>query len=408
MIKRNIYSKLKKYIKKKEILALIGSRQVGKTTLMKQLFEEDKRKKKFISFDSETDLNLFENNIEDFIKLHVKNYDILFIDEFQYAKLGGKQLKYIYDTYGTKVIISGSSAPELTIQSLSYLVGRVFIFTIYPISFTEYLTYTNKDLLEIYNNKVSLENKHLFDDFFKKFLQFGTYPQVITQKSEEDKKFVLNSLTSNYLLKEIKDILAYKSSFEFQNLLKSLALQDGTLLNKSNLGSDLGININKITEMINVLEQTFIVTKLRPVQSKKIKELIKSPKIYFLDYGFKNSLIDNFKPLELRIDKGEILESFILSELLKLDKKVKFYNYKNSSEVDFIIEENNELIGIEVKSNLTGLKVERGLREFIKKFSPKKIYIFNLNQEGIINIEDVEVEFLHHLNVAKIFGGDRK
>lgn len=340
---------------------------------MKELYENvDRDKKKFILFDEEITLNLFENNLDDFIELYVKNYDYLFIDEFQYANDGGKKLKLIYDKYKIKIIISGFSAPELIIQSLQYLVGRIFIFNINPLSFEEFLIY-------------------------------GGYPDIVIEENKEDKQFALKTLINTYLLKEIKDILKSKSSFEYENLLKFIAITDSTILNRTNISSDLGIYISKVNEMINVLSNTFIINILKPFQNKKIKELIKSPKIYFNDLGFKNGILNIFNPINLRVDKGAILESFILSELEKKEiENLNFYNYKNSSEIDFTFEKNSELIGIEVKSNLSGLKVERGLREFIVKYNPKIIYIYNLNVEGELKINNTKIIFTHHINVSKI------
>lgn len=404
MIERKIYPKLEKYLLKKEILVLIGSRRVGKTTLMKKLYDNtNSDKKKFVLFDEEINLNLFENNLDDFIELYVKNYDYLFIDEFQYAKDGGKKLKLIYDKYKIKIIISGSSAPELTIQSLQYLVGRIFIFNINPLSFEEFVKYKNFDLIGIYKKGITQKNISLFNKLFEEFLIYGGYPDIVIEENKEDKQFALKTLINTYLLKEIKDILKYKSSYEYENLLKFIAITDSTILNKSNISSDLGIYISKVNEMINVLSNTFIINILKPFQNKKIKELIKSPKIYYNDLGFKNGILNIFNPINLRVDKGAILENFILSELKKKEiENLNFYNYKNSSEVDFTFEKNAELIGIEVKSNLSGLKIERGLREFIIKYNPKEIYVYNLNVEGELKINNTKIIFTHHINVNKI------
>jgi len=403
MISRKIYSQLEQNLKKKEILALIGSRQVGKTTLMEKLYQTINAKKKFITFEEETVLNLFENNFEDFIEVYVKNYQYLFIDEFQYAKEGGKKLKLIFDKYKTKMIISGSSAPELAIQSLSFLAGRVFIFEIYPLSFEEFLNYKHPEFLTTYLKNINQKNLPLVEKLFQEFLIYGGYPQIVIQKTKEEKEFVLKNLINTYLLKEIKDILAYKSSYEFENLLKILAITDSTLLNKSNLSSDLGTYANKINEMLNVLKNTYILNIIKPYTNKKIKELIKSPKTYFQDLGFKNALLRNFNKLDLRVDKGAILENFILSELTKLELTPLFYNYKNSSEVDFLIEKNGKKFAIEVKSNLNGLKVNKGLKVYIEKYNPDEIYIFNLNTEGEIKINNTKIIFLHHLNIFSVF-----
>jgi uncharacterized protein len=402
LIKRTIYPKLKTYLKKPEIMALIGSRQVGKTTLLKELYSEIKESKNFISFDNELVLNQFENNLETFEMVYVKPYKYLFIDEFQYAKKGGKKLKYLYDKYKIKIIISGSSAPELSINSLSFLTGRIFVFEIYPLSFEEFLNYKNPSLEKLYLNKVSIKDFELIKQDFEEFLLYGGYPQVVLQKNSEEKIFALKNLVGNYLLKEIKDILDYKSSFEFENLLKFLALTDSTILNKSNISSDLGIHILKITEMINVLKNIYILNILTPYTNVKIKELIKSPKTYFLDLGFKNLLINNFNKLDLRTDKGAILENFVLSEYVKKDLDVKFYNYKNRSEIDFVLNQNSNLLGIEIKSKLSFLNIQQSFIHFFEKTNSKKIMVLNLNQEGTQTLGENKIIFTNILNLHNL------
>src|SRR3989344_1250764 len=139
-INRFLEKELLKYAHKKEIIAVVGPRQCGKTTLLKHIFNSLKRAV-FIDFEDRETLELFNDDIKSFVEIYVKGNDYLFIDEFQYAKEGGKNLKYIYDNCKIKIFISGSSATELSIQSVKFLVGRIFVFTLYPLSFEEYLNY---------------------------------------------------------------------------------------------------------------------------------------------------------------------------------------------------------------------------------------------------------------------------
>lgn len=394
MIQRDIYPKLQKLYKKPDILALVGSRRVGKTTLMQLLYGEETRKKEFLSFDNQEVLNLFQMNIKEFANLYVKPNSVLFIDEFQYAKEGGKHLKYLYDTYKTKLVISGSSTPELTIQSLSYLVGRVFTITIYPLTFKEFIRYKETKYLPILQNPTK-QTIPLLQPYFEEYLQFGGYPQVILEKTTDEKIQRLKQIVNTYLLKEIRDILQYKDSILFERFLKVLALQEGGLLNKSKLSSLLDTHLHKVTEILNVLEQTFIITQLQPYHNSKIKELIKSPKLYFQDSGFRNVLLNNFNTIHQRIDKGAIYEQFILQTLKQTEKPIKFYNYKNSSEVDFLL----DTLPIEVKSHLSAPKVERGFHSYLDKFNPKNAIVFNENVLETITIHTQKVEFKHFFSV---------
>ena len=154
-IERTLIGKINRFLDTREIIAIVGPRQCGKTTLMRHIFSRLENAL-FIDFEKRENLELFENDIESFIKLYVKNYQYLFIDEFQYAKDGGKKLKYIYDSQNIKIYLSGSSSSELSIESIRFLVGRIFIFHLYPFSFQEFLSYKNEQLL----NEIYFNNKH--------------------------------------------------------------------------------------------------------------------------------------------------------------------------------------------------------------------------------------------------------
>lgn len=399
IIKRDILDKLKKNLKRKEILALVGSRQVGKTTLMEELKKEISSSYIFLTFENIEILRLFEEDINYFIKKYVKENDYLFIDEFQYAKNGGQKLKFIYDTEKIKIIISGSSQPELAINSLQYLVGRVFIYEIFPISFKEFLRYKSSSesflLTELSSQKRLINIKQ----YFNEYLIYGGYPKVILEEKIEDKINVISNLVNSYLLKEIKDILNYKNIYEFENLLKKIAIQDGFILNKNTISQDLGIYNNKLAEMVNILEKTYIIGVTRPFLNNKSKELIKSPKIYLQDLGFKNSLIKNFNELDLKSDKGEIYENFIYNAALKNDTKLNFWNLHNRYEVDFVYEVNGNIYGFEVKSKLKDNTLNKSMKKFISEFGPKQLYIFNENIDSNFNFEGTEIIFTNYLNI---------
>ncbi|MFP4403767.1 MAG: ATP-binding protein [Nanoarchaeota archaeon] len=399
MIKRKIENKLLKLFKRKEILALVGSRQVGKTTLMNWLYNTiNIDGKKIISFEKYEILSLFENDLDSFIELYIKNNKYLFIDEFQYAKNGGKKLKRIYDEFKIKIIISGSSVPELSIQSLQFLVGRVLIIQINQISFEEYINYKDKKLLNLYNKGISKESFLLFKNYFEEYLIFGGYPEVVLEKDNEIKKEILKSLINTYLLKEIKDILSYKDSFEFEKILEILSINLGSILNKTNLSNTLGISRYKFDEIISVLQKTYIIQLLKPLSNSKIKEIIKSPKIYFKDNGFRNLLINNFNKLNIRNDKGFIYENFVLNEINNHNLKAHFYKYRNGAEIDFII--NN--IAFEIKSSLNNMNIEKSFSGFIEKIKPKKIYVLNEKIFGERTIKNTKIIFTHIINIKHI------
>ena len=403
MIERDIFSILNKDLTRKEIMALVGPRQIGKTTIMKELFKKCENNGNFISFENFKLRDLFENNIELFIETYVKNNKFLFIDEFQYAKNGGKQLKFIFDSYDNiKIVISGSSQPELAIHSLQYLVGRVRIYEILPLTFKEFIQYKSNLNKVLFNEIRNQDSFKLISLYFEEYLIYGGYPCVVVENTFDEKKLKLQDIVNTYLLKDIKDILSYKNIYEFENVLKKLALQDGKLLNKSSISMDFEINKNKISEIISVLSKTYVLYLLQPYFNNKSKELIKSPKTYFLDLGFKNLLINNFNNLDLKSDKGEIYENFICNQLFRSNFKLNFWNEKNRYEVDFVLEKDGNIYGFEIKSKLSNSNLTNSLKKFIEEFSPKIIYVFNENIDDEIKYEKTKVIFTNYMNIFKV------
>ncbi len=155
-IHRELENLIKPFVKRKEVLAIIGPRQVGKTTFLQYLSSQlrgEGKLVKFITFEKRSDLELF-NNIEDFKDLH-KKYQVVIIDEFQYANQGGQKLKYLFDTTKTKYVISGSSSLDIKFQTGKYMVGRMLKFMLWPFSFQEYLLGKNKALYDLLTSRVS-------------------------------------------------------------------------------------------------------------------------------------------------------------------------------------------------------------------------------------------------------------
>lgn len=397
MINRKYFELIEKELKFDEITAIVGSRRVGKTTIMKYLYEKYKDKSVFLTFDDIDVLKTFELDEKLFKQQYVDNYDIIFIDEIQYSKQSGRILKYLFDTTNKKFFISGSSVPEVSINSLSYLVGRVRIFNVYPLTFKEFINYQSKEKLVLFDKLRKVNSFNQIKDDFEQYLKYGGYPKIVTLDLQ-DKQESLNFLKNTYLLKEIKEILQYNNLFEFETFLKYIALMDGGLINKSSISKESNISVKKIQDMINTLSNTYIITIVYPYLKNKIKEQIKSSKIYFSDLGFKNSLINNFNELNLRSDKGNILENFILSQLIRAGYQVRFWNYKNRSEIDFVIEKNDKIIGIECKSNLKKANFTNSIKKFIETFNPNKVFVLNMSLDEELKCNNTNVSFMNYFN----------
>lgn len=399
-IRRDVVEEIENVLERKEIVAIVGARQIGKTTIMKHFYDKVKTgRSNFITFDDLDILNLFESNINLFIEKYVEGRDFLFIDEVQYSKNSGRHLKLIYDKYKIKIFISGSSKSEVAIRSLQYLVGRVFIFECYPLSFKNFVEFFSRDSSFLFSKLRKFEDFAILKREFAEYLKFGGYPEVVLEKKENIKKEILRNIKNTYLLKEIRGVLNYKELNDFENMLKKLALQDGKILNKSSIAMDFGIHNNKIKEIIDVLEKTTILNIVKPYLSNKSKELIKSPKTYLFDLGFKNSIINNFNGLDLKQDKGEIYENFILNSFVKAGLVVNFWNYRNLHEVDFVVEGEKGVFGFEVKSKVRGVEISLSIKKFIDSNKAKRVYVFCENLDAKKKYNGCEVVFTHYLNV---------
>ncbi len=394
-IERDLEKEILKYLRSKEIIAVVGARQVGKTTLINNILKKLEKQKRVnrVSFDNQKTLQLFEEDIDSFIELHIKKFDILFIDEVHYSKDSGKKLKYIYDNFNIKIFITGSSAVELSIQSLKYLVGRIFSFILYPFSFKEFLRAKNSKLITLYESGQYKETilKEL-NKYLKEFILYGGYPKVVLTENKEEKKKVLESMFNTYLLKEIKEILDLSEDYHLINLLKALSLQTGNIISYNELSKLTGYPYYDLKKYLNILEKTYVCSFIKPFFTNKRVELVKNPKVYFFDTGFRNVCIDNFS--EERSDMGNLYENFIFSELVKENSQVKFWNTKSNAEVDFVIEKQGKITPIEIKAKINETKITKSFDSFIKKYKPKNGYFLSLDFEGKKLINKCNISFL--------------
>lgn len=348
-IKRNLEETVLSYLHSPEIIAIVGPRQAGKTSLITHLFKKLEGAVS-ISFEDQRILSLFEKNIDDFIAAYVHGNRYLFIDEFQYARSGGKRLKYIYDTQKIKIVISGSSAIDLSVHAVKYLVGRILIFQLYPFDFREYLLASDTSTLKLFNayqNKIDLTGESsmvipkpvhtALSKRYEEYLLFGGYPRVVLEKNNEAKKELLRNIYNTYFLREVRDILGLIDDYKLSILLQGLALQIGNLIEYNELTRLSGYPFSAVKKYINFLEKTYICRCVRPYYTNKRTEIVKNPKMYFFDTGLRNSIADDFRPLDARTDAGALLENGIAMQTIKKEYQLNFWRDKKKHEVDFII-----------------------------------------------------------------------
>lgn len=367
-----IYDNLGKYLKKNTVLVIYGPRRVGKTTILKNFLEKYKSKYKLASGDDIDVQNIVGSSRFSIILEYVGSVDLLAIDEAQKIKGIGQGLKIIVDQVeGIMVIATGSSSFDLANQVGEPLTGRKKTLTLYPIAQKEL-----KDYFGVFDLKQKLPE----------FLVFGSYPTIITAKTKEEKKQLLLEIINSYLLKDILALDNIKSSAFIVNLLKLLAFQVGSEVSLNELGIQLSADTKTVARYLDLLEKTFVITKLGGYSGNLRKEVTDKYKYYFWDNGIRNAVISQFNNLEDRNDIGQLWENFIVIERLKkmsydnIHGNRYFWRTYDQKEIDLVEERGGKLFGYEIK---WGSKKVKSPDEFIKTYKNASFKV--INQENYLD-----------------------
>lgn len=410
LVQRTVFKPILKHLSEKEVTIIIGPRQTGKTTLLFQIRDYlidinqvSSSQIKFFNLDLITDLQGIGNQ-SDFIKflkeeLSKEKFLFVFIDEVQRLENPGKFLKGIYDlNLPIKFIVSGSSSLELKSKIFESLAGRKRIFHLWPFSFSEYISWYEPPLLNLIDKKdISFLNKKKILDYFYNFVIFGGYPRVVLAKNNEEKLKILNEIYSSYIERDIIGFIKIKNPLVFTKLVGLFGDQIGNLVNLKEISNTLAINFRTVENYLYVLENTFVINLLRPYFTNARKELTKMPKVYFVDNGLRNLTVKYFTDFLNNRDRGELLENFVHSSLLKcLEGTINYWRTKDKSEVDFVLRDYyGNVTPIEAKATeLRKAEISRGLRSFIERYKPKKALVINLSLEKEVRINNTRVVFL--------------
>ncbi len=229
---------------------------------------------------------------------------------------------------------------EIKAKTKEHLVGRSRIFIINRLSFNEYLDFAAPITLQETLNNILL---------------YGSYPAVAKENNIMGKKLRIKDIFQSYVQKDLIDFLDIKDIDKYNKFLVKAAMQAGNLLNIQSIAKELSTPRNKIEEFLNILEYTFICKRIQPFHKNYNKEIRKTPKLYFLDMGLRNFILNNFNSLDLRTDVGSLFENFVFNELLANDnysmKKINFWRTTNKTEIDFIVQQQGQIKAIEVKWN---------------------------------------------------------
>jgi len=340
MIKRAMQNVISQRLFKGKAIVLIGARQVGKTTLLKEIFPNQNDLLWFNADDLPV-RDFFSNvTIERFRSMIGKN-KIVVIDEAQRIENVGIKMKLITDNFpDVQLVVTGSSSFELANKINEPLTGRKFEYELFPLSFNE-----------------MTEEIGLFTEIQKLPIRlvFGMYPDVVCNPGDE--KEILSQLTNSYLYKDILEWERIKKPDKIVKLMKAMAYQIGSEVSYNELSQIVEIDKGTIEKYINLLEQTKIIFRLPSYNRNLRNELKFGRKIYFCDNGIRNALINNLSDIEFRQDAGALWENFMISELRKYNHythnycNTYFWRTTQKQEIDYIEEKDGKLTAYEFKWN---------------------------------------------------------
>ncbi len=357
MFERQIVSTIISKVETPEVLLITGARQTGKTTALKQIHDKLKKAGKDVYYLTLEDpeylrlLNEHPDRIWQIIHPNNKERQIVLIDEIQYLANPSHFLKYHYDVNldKLKLIVTGSSAFYLDKQFNDSLAGRKRIFHLPTLGLKEFLVFKDRsDLakaLDFLNpeepdlQKLTIQQSREIINLSNEYLIYGGYPAVVLAPTLADKQEILYDLFTSYLKRDFLESGITQTDKAY-HLLKLLAWQIGSELNKNKLATEIGIAKSVLENMLNTFQTTFHLTLIRPFYNGHPKELRKMPKVYLMDLGLRNAILKNYNPLPDRDDVGKLYENYIYRYLADTfpQSEINYWRTQSGQEVDFILD----------------------------------------------------------------------
>ncbi len=385
LFKRKVLPEIMSYIDDRECIVLQGARQVGKTSLMKLMMEELEArgvpKERLIYMDLEDFalLKVCNEGVESILQYTGFRYGgeekvYLFIDEVQYLDNPSSIIKLLCDHHSHKIklVVSGSSTFNIKKKFKDSLVGRIFIFHVYPLDFEEFLDFRGwegnigVDYPEPINEKIK--------PFFLEYLKYGAYPAITQMGSAAKKLNYLKHIIDLYIRKDIRDIGNIRNIDKFNALLRYLADLSGEMLVIGNVATDLGIFRETLSEYLFLLENTYVAYMVAPFHRNVKTELKKTSKIFFYDTGLMNVL--RFGGKDISPD-GKTVETGVGALLLKKFGReyLKYWRTTNKQEIDFIVAGDSPT-GFEVKRKFSG--IPSAFKYFAGQYSDSGLHVLAL------------------------------
>lgn len=344
---RNIFNSLEQHLDKRQVTVITGIRRSGKTTIAEYLLNKiESDKKNFLDLENVENRILFKKtNYLDIAKLleieginlTAKAYIVL--DEIQLVPNITSVIKFLYDHYNIKFIVTGSSDFYLKDHFQESLSGRKRIFELNTLSFDEYIRF--KDIRinfpkeTYYPINIFLYNK--LNSSYEDYLEFGGFPEVVPEKDKKNKIEILKDILNSYLQLDIKILSDFSKVDDIYKIIQMLTARIGSKIDYSKIASITGINRKLIKEYLLFFEQTYLIRQIPAFVKNRDREVVLQKKLYFTDNGVIRVLGNP--------GTGAVFENMIANQLASKGN-LKYYAKYSCQEIDFILDDK---IAFEVK-----------------------------------------------------------
>ena len=365
-IPRFLKKELKSKFQPNKVVVLYGPRQVGKTTLMKEILDESKEKYLLLSGENSDVQSWLGSQSLEVLRSHIGSHTMIAIDEAQNIPNIGVNLKLLVDSLpGIRIFATGSASFMLANQVGEPLVGRKWQFTLFPIAQLEL-----SPIEEIHETTARIEER----------LLFGSYPAVLTTANRDGKVELLRATVDSALYKDLLMFEDIRKSEKIIQLLKLIALQIGKEVSNLELAKALSMNVRTVEKYLMLLEQVYVLIRVGGFSRNLRKEISKSSRWYFYDVGIRNAILNNFVALENREDVGALWENYLFVERYKKQEYYKMYanNYfwrtYDQQVIDLIEEKEGKLFGYEFK---WGKKIQKAPKIWLTSYKNASYEVIN-------------------------------
>lgn len=347
---RKIYQELENHLAEKQITVLTGMRRTGKTTLLLRLMDQVRPENKiYIDLQRADNRELFSEKNYDNILAEIarRGFDAkkklyVFLDEIQLVPELPGVIKYLYDHYDIKFVITGSSSYYMKNLFGESLAGRKKIFELYPLDFGEFLVFKNiksaaRDMSELLGRDFDKYEYQRLKIFYDEYIEYGGFPEVALAGSLEKKRDLLGDIISSYINIDVAAMSDFRKKGDFYNVIKILASRIGSRADYAKISSVAGISAATLRNYMGFFEDTYLIKRVSVFTRNPDREIVKAQKIYFGDTGLANVLAD--------LDSGAKFENAVFCQLAR-QGKVRYYSLKDGREMDFVF---NDQIAFEVK-----------------------------------------------------------